>query len=72
MSRDRDHTAALRKPVGNLDILECQQHKDEHGSQHEKTSEWPNRPIENAGDIIDRRADIGEDDRPAQHCAELT
>ena len=68
----RHHASTLRVAHGHLAILDGEQDEDEQGQGHEERRVRADTRLleEDAGRIIDRGADVGEDDAPAQERAE--
>ena len=72
LGRDRDHSASLGITPGDLDVFEGEENETARGEKHEERSGVLDVAVKDARDVIDRRADVAEDDRPGQKPVQLS
>src|SRR5579864_2279986 len=61
-----DETLTTPPPSGYRHVLQTEQDEHDHGHEHEDRRPCGEAAVEDAGRVVDGRADVGEDDRPAQ------
>ncbi len=72
LRRHRHDSPAFGEAGAHLGVFEGEQHEDRHGQQHKETGKVADAAVEDARNVVDRRTDIGKDDRPAQNGTQLT
>ena len=71
LRRDVDNAPAFRIAPRHLRVLHAQEDEDEERHQDEERGALPEVPVEDPGHVVDGRADVGEDDGPAQEHAQV-
>src|ERR1700730_7246402 len=67
---DVDDATAFGISPGDLGVLDTEKDEDEQGHQDEDRRARAEMAVEDARDVVDRRADVGKHDRPTQKGSE--
>ena len=71
LRRDVDDAPSFWIAPRHLRVFDAEEDEHEQGHQHEERGALPEVPVEDPGHVVDGRADVGEDDGPAQEHAQV-
>ena len=71
LARGRHPAPALRVAAGDLQVSERDEHEGDRGHQHEHRRQAADLGVEDRRDVVDRRPQVGEHDRPGQRGAQV-